>query len=123
VFAREVYHRRTQLSAREYCRIAAETEIALRLGDDLPQDGDRSRIAAAVVSAMAAIELIEDLRYDYKRLGAGDGGRQCMVRRSGAGGTGFRVAGARSRPGHGTAFDQRARDRQWEMAATLWATR
>jgi 2-keto-4-pentenoate hydratase len=70
MFAREVYHRRTELSAREYCRIAAETEIALRLGDDLPQDGDRSRIAAAVVSAMAAIELIEDLRYDYRRLDA-----------------------------------------------------
>ena len=44
--------------------------IALRLGDDLREGGDGQRIAAAVESYMAAIELFEDLRYDYKRLDA-----------------------------------------------------
>jgi 2-oxo-3-hexenedioate decarboxylase/2-keto-4-pentenoate hydratase len=70
IFAREVHHRYAELSARDYCRLGVETEIALRLGEDLPQGGDRDRIAAAVESCMAAIELIEDLRYDYKRLDA-----------------------------------------------------
>jgi 2-keto-4-pentenoate hydratase len=70
IFAREVHHRRAELAAHDYCRIGVETEIALRLGDDLPGGGDRERIAAAVESAMAAIELIEDLRYDYRRLDA-----------------------------------------------------
>lgn len=70
IFAREVHHRQAELAARNYCRIGVETEIALRLGDDLPQGGDRDRVAAAVESAMAAIELIEDLRYDYRRLNA-----------------------------------------------------
>jgi 2-keto-4-pentenoate hydratase len=70
IFAREVYHRHAALSARDYCRLGAENEIALRLGDDLPAGSDTQRVAAAVESAMAAIELIEDLRYDYKRLDA-----------------------------------------------------
>jgi 2-keto-4-pentenoate hydratase len=70
IFASEVHHLRAELSAGEYCRIGVETEIAFRLGNDLPQGGDPSRVAAAVESAMAAIELIEDLRFDYKRLDA-----------------------------------------------------
>jgi 2-keto-4-pentenoate hydratase len=70
IFASEVHHRRADLNAVDYCRIGVETEIALRLGYDLPQAGDRVGVAAAVESAMAAIELIEDLRYDYRRLDA-----------------------------------------------------
>jgi 2-keto-4-pentenoate hydratase len=70
IFAREVHHRRAELSARDYCRLGVETEIALRLGDDLLQGSDRARNAAAVESCMAAIELLDDLRYDYKRLDA-----------------------------------------------------
>lgn len=70
IFASEVYHRRAELSAREYCRLGVETEIAFRLGDELPQGGDPSGVATAVESAMAAIELIEDLHYDYKQLDA-----------------------------------------------------
>lgn len=70
IYASEVYHSRAELSARNYCRLGVETEIAFRLVDDLPEGGDRSRVAGAVESAMAAIELIEDLRYDYKRLDA-----------------------------------------------------
>jgi 2-keto-4-pentenoate hydratase len=70
IFAREVYHRGAELPVRDYCRIGVETEIALRLGDDLPEGGNRRQVAAAVGSCMAAIELIEDLRHDYKRLDA-----------------------------------------------------
>ena len=40
----------------------------MRLGEDLPQGGDVERVGAAVESCMAAIELLEDLRHDYKRL-------------------------------------------------------
>lgn len=70
IFAREVHHVRAELSAGDYCRIGVETEIALRLGDDLPQGGDLPRLAAAVESCMAAIELLDDLRHDYTRLDA-----------------------------------------------------
>jgi 2-keto-4-pentenoate hydratase len=41
-----------------------------RLGEDVPHGGDAAGVAAAVESAAVAIELIEDLRYDYRRLDA-----------------------------------------------------
>src|SRR6478752_6825378 len=66
IFAREVHHPRTELAAADYCRLGVETEIAFRLGADLPQGRAPREIAAAVDSCMAAIELIEDLHYDYK---------------------------------------------------------
>jgi 2-keto-4-pentenoate hydratase len=70
IFASEVHHRRAELAVRNYCRLGIETEIAVRLGEDLPQGGDRDRVAGAVESCMAAIELLEDLRHDYTRLSA-----------------------------------------------------
>jgi 2-oxo-3-hexenedioate decarboxylase/2-keto-4-pentenoate hydratase len=70
IFAREVHDHPAELRADDYCRIGVETEIVLRLGDDLPQGGDAEHVALAVESAAAAIELIEDLRYDYRRLDA-----------------------------------------------------
>ncbi len=70
IFAGEVHHRRAELSAGNYCRLGVETEIALRLGNDLQEGGDCNSVAAAVESCMAAIELIEDLHYDYSRLDA-----------------------------------------------------
>jgi 2-oxo-3-hexenedioate decarboxylase/2-keto-4-pentenoate hydratase len=70
IFTREVHHRRAELAAADYCRLGVETEIAFRLGRDLSQGADPGGVAAAVESCMAAIELIEDLRYDYKRLDA-----------------------------------------------------
>jgi 2-keto-4-pentenoate hydratase len=70
IFAREVHRGSAELAAADYCRLGVETEIAFRLGDDLPQGGNPSRVAAAVESCMAAIELIEDLSYDYSRLDA-----------------------------------------------------
>ena len=70
IFATEVRHRRAELPVRDYCRLGIETEIAVRLGEDLPQGGSADRVAAAVESCMAAIEVLEDLRHDYKRLSA-----------------------------------------------------
>lgn len=74
IFATEVHRGKAVLRAQDYGRIAIETEIAVRLGEDLPQGGAggswRDRVAGAVESCMAAIELIEDLNYDYKRLDA-----------------------------------------------------
>jgi 2-keto-4-pentenoate hydratase len=70
IFAREVHDRRAELRTGDYCRLGVETEIVLRLGEDVSQGGDAGRIAAAAESAAAAIELIEDSRYDYRRLDA-----------------------------------------------------
>ena len=70
IFAGEVHHGRAELAPRNYCRLGIETEIAVRLGEDLPQGGDRERVKGAVESCMAAIELLEDLRHDYKQLNA-----------------------------------------------------
>lgn len=74
IFAREVHRGRAELKAADYCRLGVESEIAFRLGADLPLDrpggGDRDRVAAAVETAMAAIELIEDLGADYQQLDA-----------------------------------------------------
>ncbi len=70
IFAGEVHHGRAELDVRNYCRLGIETEIAVRLGEDLPRGGNCDRIAGAVESCMAAIELLEDLRHDYKRLSA-----------------------------------------------------
>lgn len=70
IFANEVHHCRDELPLDAYCRLGVETEIAVRLGEDLPQGVGRVRVEAAVESCMAAIELLEDLRHDYKRLSA-----------------------------------------------------
>src|SRR5436305_5929971 len=70
IFASEVHHGRATPAARNYCRLGIETEIAVRLGEDLPQGGNRDHVAAAVESCMAAIEVLEDLKHDYKRLSA-----------------------------------------------------
>jgi 2-keto-4-pentenoate hydratase len=70
IFAGEVHRGRAELAAGNYCRIGIETEIAVQLGEDLPQDAGLDRIAAAVECCMAAGELLEDLRHDYKRLSA-----------------------------------------------------
>ena len=74
IFAGEVHHSPAALAVGNYCRLGIETEIAERLGADLPQGGAggswREHVAGAVESCMAAIELLEDLRHDYKRLSA-----------------------------------------------------
>jgi 2-keto-4-pentenoate hydratase len=70
MFASEIRHSPAEVRVADFCRVGIETEIAMRLGEDLPQGGDASRVALAVESCMAAIEVLEDLRHDYKRLTA-----------------------------------------------------
>jgi 2-keto-4-pentenoate hydratase len=70
MFASEIRHSPAEVRVGDYCRVGIETEIAMRLGSDLPQGGGRARVEAAVESCMAAIEVLEDLRHDYKRLTA-----------------------------------------------------
>src|SRR5258708_11178847 len=55
IFASEVHHRRAELPLRDYCRLGIETEIAVRLGEDLPKGGGRGRVAAAGGRVMAGI--------------------------------------------------------------------
>jgi 2-keto-4-pentenoate hydratase len=70
MFASEIRHSPARVRVGDYCRVGIETEIAMRLGADLPEGGDRAQVEAAVESCMAAIEVLEDLRHDYKRLTA-----------------------------------------------------
>jgi 2-keto-4-pentenoate hydratase len=70
IFANEVHRQRGELPVADYCRLGIETEIAVRLGADLPAGRNRAQVAASVECCMAAIELLEDLRHDYQRLSA-----------------------------------------------------
>jgi 2-keto-4-pentenoate hydratase len=70
MFSSEIRQSPAEVRVAAFCRVGVETEIAMRLGDDLPQGGGFERVAAAVESCMAAIEVLEDLRHDYKRLSA-----------------------------------------------------
>ena len=54
IFANEVHHRGAELPIGSYCRLGVETEIAVRLGEDLPQSGGRARVEAAVESCTVA---------------------------------------------------------------------
>jgi 2-keto-4-pentenoate hydratase len=70
MFESEIRHSPAEVRVGDYCRVGIETEIAVRLGADLLDGGGRVRVEAAVESCMAAIEVLEDLRHDYKRLTA-----------------------------------------------------
>jgi 2-keto-4-pentenoate hydratase len=70
MFQSEIRHSPAEVRVADFCRVGIETEIAMRLSEDLPEGGDREQVAAAVESCMAAIEVLEDLRHDYKRLTA-----------------------------------------------------
>jgi 2-keto-4-pentenoate hydratase len=70
MFSSEIRHSPSEVRIADYCRVGIETEIAMRLGADLPDGGGRGRVEAAVESCMAAIEVLEDLKHDYKRLSA-----------------------------------------------------
>src|SRR5579884_376690 len=47
IFAGEVRHSGARLALGDYCRLGIETEIAVRLGADLPDGADRERVAEA----------------------------------------------------------------------------
>ena len=70
MFQSEVWNSPAEVRVADYCRVGVETEVAMRLGEDMPEGGGRERVEAAVESCMAAIEVLEDLRHDYKRLSA-----------------------------------------------------
>ena len=70
MFASEIRQSPALVRVADFCRVGIETEVAMRLGHDLPDGGGRSQVEQAVESCMAAIEVLEDLRHDYKRLSA-----------------------------------------------------
>src|SRR5579862_1232396 len=70
IFQSEVHTTPATLPAADYCRIAVETEIAMRIGEAVPAGTSRDALAGKIEACSAAIELIEDLNCDYKRLDA-----------------------------------------------------
>jgi 2-keto-4-pentenoate hydratase len=78
IFARTVHQSLAQnlpaqVRAADFVNLRIESEIALKLGADLPASGapwTRERVAPAVSGAMPAFELIEDRNADYAKTAA-----------------------------------------------------
>jgi 2-oxo-3-hexenedioate decarboxylase/2-keto-4-pentenoate hydratase len=72
LFTRRLFRGSGHFRLTDFRKVAVETEIAVRLGRDLPpadQPHGRETVAAAVASCMASIEIVDD-RYDgYAALG------------------------------------------------------
>lgn len=68
IFASMLHRSPAKLRCAGYVNVAVECEIAVRLGADLPggRPYDRDSIADAVESCMAAIEIVDDQKADYK---------------------------------------------------------
>ncbi len=72
LFARRLFQGRGRFRLGDFIKVAVETEIAVRLGQDLlPADRPHGRetFAAAVASCMASIEIVDDRYDDYASLG------------------------------------------------------
>jgi 2-oxo-3-hexenedioate decarboxylase/2-keto-4-pentenoate hydratase len=70
--AATVHESRALVRHGDYIRVGAECEIAVRLGADLGPDGapfERDRVARAVDSVLAAMEIVDDRYRDYRTLG------------------------------------------------------
>jgi 2-keto-4-pentenoate hydratase len=68
IFARTIHGSPARLRAADFINLRIESEIALKLGADLPASGapwTREAVAPAVAGAMPAFELIEDRNADY----------------------------------------------------------
>ncbi len=68
IFANRVYQGSATLPHDDFVNIGVESEIAVRMGRDLPaSDGpyDQDNIASAVAACMAAIEIVDDQAIDY----------------------------------------------------------
>ena len=68
IFARTIHASPARLATAEFVNLRIESEIALKLGADLPASGapwTRDNVAPAVAGAMPAFELIEDRHADY----------------------------------------------------------
>ena len=69
IFASEVHHRRAELAVKSYCRLGIETEIAVRLGEDLRHDYKRLSAAAMVAgNVWNAGAVIGTPATDWRRL-------------------------------------------------------
>jgi len=70
IFARTIHTSPAQVRTADFVNLRIESEIALKLGADLPASGapwTRETVAPAVAGAMAAFELIEDRNADYTK--------------------------------------------------------
>src|SRR5271167_3859495 len=70
IFARTIHASPARLRTADFVNLRLESEIALKLGADLPASSapwTREAVAAAVAAAMPAFELIEDRHADYAR--------------------------------------------------------
>ena len=68
IFARTIHTSPGSLRTADFVNLRIESEIALKLGADLPASGapwTREAVAPAVAGAMPAFELIEDRNADY----------------------------------------------------------
>jgi 2-keto-4-pentenoate hydratase len=68
IFARTIHESPARLRTADFINLRIESEIALKLGADLPASGapwTRETVAPAVAAAMPAFELIEDRHADY----------------------------------------------------------
>ncbi len=68
IFARTVHVSPATLRTADFVNLRIESEIALKLGADLPASGapwTSDKVAPAVAGAMPAFELIEDRKADY----------------------------------------------------------
>jgi 2-keto-4-pentenoate hydratase len=68
LFARTIHTSPARVRMADFVNLRIESEIALKLGADLPASGSswtRETVAPAVESAMPAFELIEDRNADY----------------------------------------------------------
>jgi 2-keto-4-pentenoate hydratase len=70
IFARTIHASPAKLRKEDFVNLRLESEIALKLGADLPASGapwTRESVAPAVAAAMPAFELIEDRNADYAK--------------------------------------------------------
>jgi 2-keto-4-pentenoate hydratase len=73
IFARTIHPSPATLRAGDFINLRIESEIALKLGKDLPASGapwTRAKVAPAIETAMPAFELIEDRNADYAKTAA-----------------------------------------------------
>jgi 2-oxo-3-hexenedioate decarboxylase/2-keto-4-pentenoate hydratase len=68
IFSRTIHASPAKLRANDFINLRIESEIAVKLGKDLPASGapwTRAKVAPAIAAAMPAFELIEDRNADY----------------------------------------------------------
>jgi 2-keto-4-pentenoate hydratase len=73
IFSRTIHASPAKITAADFVNLRIESEIALKLGEDLPARNTpwtRETVAPAVAGAMPAFELIEDRNADYARTAA-----------------------------------------------------